>query len=205
MGISDRSTGQTSSPSTSSAAATRASPSVTRDRVRASLIRAIYGQRLHDAFAIYDLDGCYWKTLQGTFHWASGPFSETWPRSGMMRSGIAYPQRPSAPRTFAIACSSWRGELLPTKTATPYGTSNNGTNAGRPSTGKGSLETMAARGLLATPTRKANQLSPSMMKWPGCRAIAGLIQPGQPGRLSPLFVEWMMGFPLQWTRLDSED
>jgi len=28
---------------------------------------------------------------------------------------------------------------------------------------------------------------------------------GAPGRLSPQFVEWMMGFPLDWTRLDCED
>ena len=41
--------------------------------------------------------------------------------------------------------------LLPTPTAVPYGTSNNGVNAGRPSTGKGSLHTMARRGQLPTP------------------------------------------------------
>ena len=198
----DRSTGPTSNPLTSSAAATRASPSLTRDRVRAAMIRAISGQRLPDAFASFDPDGCCWRTLQGTFLLALEPFSETWPRSGTMRGGIAYQLRPSARRTYAIECSSWRG------------------------------------GLMATPTTKANQLAPSMMKHPGCRAIAALLPTpttvdhrhmtaqaverarangqqvrlsghvqtiGAPGRLSPLFVEWMMGYPLDWTCLDSED
>ena len=197
----DRSTGQPSSPSTSCAAATRASPSLTRERVRASLIRAIFGLRSPDAFAIFDPVGSCWRTSQATFLSGLDLFSETWPRSGTMRGGIAFPLRPSAPRTYAIACSSWRGELL------------------------------------ATPTAVANQLAPSMMKHPGCRAIAALLptptvtdsrhqigeplrdetgskslvqkltlrMSGQSGRLSPLFVEWVMGYPIDWTCLDSED
>jgi hypothetical protein len=36
--------------------------------------------------------------------------------------------------------------------------------------------------------------------------LAGAVQShGQPGRLSPQFVEWMMGYPLDWTCLDSAD
>jgi len=201
MAISEELTGQPSNPLTSFAAVTHANRSAVRASVKASLMNAIFGRKLPDAFASFDPGGCCWKTSQATFHWASEPFSETWPRSGMMRGGIAYQLRPSAPRTFAIACSSWRGELT------------------------------------ATPTTKANQLAPSMMKHPGCRAIAGLLPTpvaslernallsdaqarranrrvhvtsvlsarGIQGRLSPQFVEWMMGFPLDWTRLDSAD
>jgi hypothetical protein len=36
--------------------------------------------------------------------------------------------------------------------------------------GAGLLEMVLARQWLATPTAKANQLAPPMMKWPGCRA-----------------------------------
>jgi len=197
MAISDQSNGPTWSPSISSAGATPASPSLTQERVRASLIRATSGQRLPGAFATYAPDSSCWKTSQGTFPWDSGTFSETWPRSGTMRGGTVSPLPPSAPRTYATACSLWRGDLLP------------------------------------TPTTQANQLAPSMMKHKGCRALARLlptpvaqdaknatlppsqgkwdsvpgylIRSGHSGRLSPRFVEWMMGYPLGWTAPACED
>lgn len=52
-------------------------------------------------------------------------------------------------------------------------------------------------GLLATPTKTANQCAPSMQKWPSCRhltAVAG-------GTLTPGMYEWMMGWPLGMTAL----
>ena len=74
---------------------------------------------------------------------------------------------------------------------------------------------------LATPTAKANQLSPSMRKHPGCRAwakpyptpVAADIahrrdkykQGGTAlstvvgGQLNPPWVEWLMGWPIGWT------
>jgi hypothetical protein len=71
---------------------------------------------------------------------------------------------------------------------------------------------------LATPTAKANQLSPSMRKHPGCRAwwptaVADdtghrkkkYAQGGTPlsmqigGQLNPNWVEWLMGWPIGWT------
>ena len=59
-----------------------------------------------------------------------------------------------------------------------------------------------AGALLATPTATANQLCPSMAKHPGCVAWQA-IHPTGP--LRPSFVEWMMGFPYEWTACtDSE-
>jgi hypothetical protein len=65
---------------------------------------------------------------------------------------------------------------LPTPTASSYGSSNNGNPRDHRSEyatkGKPSLWTMATKGLL----------------------------PGHPaGALSPIYVEWMMGFPKGWT------
>ena len=86
-------------------------------------------------------------------------------------------------------------------------------------------------GFLATPTAKANQLSPSMIKHPGCRAWSptptanedaagtpdGKMQqmlgnhPGirgttqkewDGGTLNPNWVEWLMGWPIGWTDLE---
>lgn len=56
-----------------------------------------------------------------------------------------------------------------------------------------------ASSLLATPTRKANQLAPSMQKWPGCKRLQDWAGTG--GSPSPALYEWMMGFPDGWTAL----
>jgi hypothetical protein len=170
MATFDQSNGPTLSPSISSAGATPASPSATRERVRASLIRATSGQRLPGAFATYAPDSSCWKTSQGTLPWASGTYSGTWPRSGMMRGGTVSRLPPSAPRTYATACSLWRGDLLPTPVAQDA---------------------------------KNATLPPSQGKWDSVPGY--LIRSGHSGRLSPRFVEWMMGYPLGWTAPACED
>lgn len=79
----------------------------------------------------------------------SAAFSATWPRSGSMRSGIAYRLPPLAPLTFGTASG-----LLPTVTATTYGSTNNGTRGDGTTfntAGTPSLDTMSRRGLLPTP------------------------------------------------------
>lgn len=82
----------------------------------------------------------------------------------------------SAHPTNAPECS-----LLPTPTASRYGTSNNGDpHDGRGSynlKGKASLWTLAARGDLPS---------------------------HPPGPLSPRWVEWAMGFPQGWTEIETK-
>ncbi len=78
-------------------------------------------------------------------------FSESWPRSGLMRNGTAYRLPPLVPLTKGIASG-----LLPTPAATEYGSSQNGINGKggtheRPSAGTPSLGTMARKGLWPTP------------------------------------------------------
>lgn len=51
--------------------------------------------------------------------------------------------------------------------------------------------------LLATPTATANQLAPSMRKWPSCRRLQDLF--GMGGLPPPRGYEWLMGFPEGWT------
>ena len=49
------------------------------------------------SFANYDPDTSSWKTFQDSLFTGPEKFSETWPRSGTMRSGIASRLRPSVP------------------------------------------------------------------------------------------------------------
>jgi hypothetical protein len=90
-------------------------------------------------------------------------------------------------------------QLLPTPTATSYG-SNKGGAAGRKGIARLSLESMARNGRLPTPVVSRSDWNKKSDKaWPGLGMVAGT-----EGRLSPRFVEWMMGFPDEWTRVESE-
>jgi len=74
-------------------------------------------------FACYDLVSCLWRTFQGSLFAEWETFSETWPRSGMTRSGRAYRRPPLVPRTYATECSSWaigRPRLLDGPEVTGY-------------------------------------------------------------------------------------
>lgn len=71
-----------------------------------------YGLSYPVSLARYDRNSSSWKTSATCFIEGWMSFSETWPRSGMMRNGIAYQLPPLAPTTFEIASGS-----LPTPTA----------------------------------------------------------------------------------------
>jgi hypothetical protein len=87
----------------------------------------------------------------------------------------------------------------------------------------------ASGSLLATPTTKANQLAPSMLKWPSFAAlwptptardhkdtgdclnvpVNGLlgraVRPSRAGgSLNPTWVEWLQGYPLGWTIVEGD-
>lgn len=53
-------------------------------------------------------NGSYWRMSQGCFPTLMfDEFSETWPRAGTMRRGIAYRRAPLAPRTSEIGSGLW--------------------------------------------------------------------------------------------------
>ena len=72
---------------------------------------AISGRTSPDSFASLDPDGSWRKTCQGysqvTLDGSLERFSETWPRAGMTRNGIAYRLPPSAPLTGETASGLW--------------------------------------------------------------------------------------------------
>lgn len=133
-----------------------------------------FGGSTPESFASYDPTSSSWRTAQLSLVEGLGEYSGSWPRSGTMRSGIAYRRRPSAPLTRGTASG-----LLPTPTASEYGSSQNGINGiggenERPSAGTLSLFTMAARGILPTPTRGDAKSSGSRIGNPETEAHPGL-------------------------------
>jgi len=59
------------------------------------------------SFAKFDPDSCMWKTRQCSLLGDLSEFSETWPRSGSMRSGECSERRTLEPRTSGSGVGFW--------------------------------------------------------------------------------------------------
>lgn len=211
---------ETELASTSSAEGSPARTSASRARAQGSLgSAAAYGASSPVLLASFDPNSSSWRTSQRC--WVEGwtVFSETWPRSGLMRNGTAYRLPPLAPLTGGTECG-----LLPTPEAsntklvalrsggrepkdfskplwpTPnvYGLHN------RPgASAKSGWGLSSAVKLWPTPTAITDTGGAAMCKWGGSGSRAKLATMVTPvelnGSLNPTWVEWLMGFPLGWT------
>lgn len=113
-------------------------------------IEADCGQRLGASFAKLSPDLSMWKTPQLSLLEESTEFSGTWPRSGLMLAGECWERQTLAPITSGSVCG-----FLPTPAAQQYG-SNKGGAAGRVGKERFSLNSMARKGMLPTPTVNGN-------------------------------------------------
>lgn len=153
-----------------------------------------------------DHDSFFWRTSPQSERVAQTTLRKTWPRSGMMRDGRLSKLPPLVPPIDAID-----GGYLPTPTAASYGSSQNGSNANRPSGGTPSLQTRLRQNkkLLPTPTVADSRATARATTTTGIshdgetltdatRSLTGISK----ALLSPRFVEWMMGFPIGWSDCD---
>jgi len=176
-----------------------------------------YGAKSPAWLASYDRNTSSWKMSQHSLVEGLDEFSETWPRSGMMRNGIAYQLPPLALRTDGIESGSW-----PTPRASSAMAGNFTQNT--LSRTRGNLEEVVAQQMWLTPqagdakacytgTQNQVMLAHQVKMWPtpvskmwkdsGCPSefnrneipLAALVG----GALNPTWVEWLMGFPLGWT------
>jgi hypothetical protein len=148
-----------------------------------------------ESFAWFDPSSSSWKTSQRSLLTDWTPFSENWPRQGLMRNGLAYRQVLWAPVTNATA-----GGLLPTPRANSAMTVDLRTQQNRPELHP-NLETVMAR-LLPTPSatdHKGRSGSGHIQRHGHKRVSDALIPTGGGIHLNPSFVEEMMGFPVGWT------
>jgi len=203
--------------SPSSAEVFPASRSLVRALVEGKMTPGTCGLNLGESLAKLDPDGCWEKTCQGseayvqmTLDGSSEPFSETWPRSGIVLDGSAYELRMSERRTDESGCSLW---------ATPRA-GNPGSR--KPGTG-GKILAEEAKRVWTTPHGEEKSPGPngghltSQVKqeqtWPTPAerdfrtGMPGRIaaEMGKPGQLNPAWVECLMGFPEGWTVLDGPE
>jgi hypothetical protein len=96
----------------SSAAAFPARTSASPERARALAASAAgYGRSTPELLARYDRATSSWRTSQLCLDGGLSEYSETWPRSGLMRNGTAYQLPPLVRLTDEIGSGSW---LTPT-------------------------------------------------------------------------------------------
>lgn len=203
----------------------RTSPSLA-SRLASRVRDQAYGKKWRESSARFDLATSSWKTARTLFvedlPWSSvalqrwgtmhaGVCSEpSTPVRLIRESGSGSWQTPVADDAVARTNGKWnsRGEpelsaqvLFPTPSAVSYGT-NQGGAAGRTGPVRPSLQTMAAKNLWPTPQARDYKGAPGK----GCRSRGGH-QSSLPadvgGSLNPPWVEWLMGWPIGWTDLES--
>jgi len=162
---------------------------------------AAYGVSTPALLAKYDQPTQSWRTSQLCLEGGLSVFSETWPRSGMTRSGIAYQLPPLVPLTSEIASG-----LLPTPRKNDS-----------EKRGSFDIENLrngfpAAVKRLFIPTLGKNESKGSSRKryrgsphFRGAKMSEGLrICEDDPIYLHPCFAEVVMGFPIGWTELEPQ-
>lgn len=199
---------QTEFPWTSSPAASRVrtSASPAPAPVSTALV-PVYGESSRVFLANYDHGSRSWRTSQGSFLETTGgglaAFSETWPRSGLMRNGIAYRLPPLARLTDGIECGSLP---IPTPTAGDAKSSGSRNLPGSKAHAGVSLTDFVRTGGSTTPRQIPTPAArdyrypnavPSSQRGRGTQGeqLPNFIG----GPLNPTWVEWLMGFPDAWT------
>ena len=188
------------------------------------------GVSTRESFAHYDPASSSWKTLQLSFLADLAMFSETWPRAGMTRSGIAYLRQPSAPITKEIASGSWP---TPKSRDAKHGAATEYELEHADKWAPYHLHVAIAaraRGMWPTPKGSAanygrprendrGDLQAAVLQWPTPQArdhrTGEAHRVGDParhggwnlndwvgGQLNPTWVELLMGYPPGWTDLD---
>jgi hypothetical protein len=212
METSNQSPGETLFDLTSFVAATHANRLALLEKGVERTTHATYGHGFATPLANYDPDTQSWKMLGVISLWEERQSLETLPPSGMTRNGTLF-LLPQLVRLIAETESS----LLPTPTTqevehpdvelTTSGRRRSKTSNSSHSLGLADIAqmwpTMTANGMGSNGHRKLLQKHVS----------SGQITPdekrqmsaGNGGRLNPMWVEWLMGFPLGWTDLEGSE
>jgi hypothetical protein len=204
MEISNKLTGQQLSLWTSSVGDIPASPSAPQASEEEQMTQDTYGHGLEQPLASYDLDTQSWRMSEDISLWGDYRLLENLPKSGMTRNGVLYQQPDWVRPIDEIASSLW---------PTPTTQENEHPNA----TWNEKMRRVAPNG-----STHGINLADAVRKWPspqshdakhlyskpkpsGQQMLSNHIYKNDPttagGKLNPMWVEWLMGFPTGWTDL----
>ena len=165
------------------------------------------GPRWPGSLARYDPDSRSWRTAQCSLFGGLELFSETWPRWGMMLDGESFPLPTPAHLISGNESGFW-------PTPTKFDSTNRGSRGAYP----GSNHHLASLDWVVqhpehfrTPAEFVKMFPIPTKSDTGRtqRNAANRIEQGHqidlstmiPGALNPMWVEWLMGWPLGWTDL----
>jgi len=187
---------------TSSVAGSPASRGPLPGSSEAQKMTVISGQKWLGLLKTYGLSGSLAKTCEAllTSPWASSAAFLTWKASGTKPSHLLFQLAPSTPRTDATECGLWR---------TPDAHCNRGANSekrmkmklenGMPI----SLNDQVAHPNLMWPTPRAQARTKCAKREDYHSNLEEAVGETQSGSLNPTWVEWLMGFPQEWTACDA--
>lgn len=173
---------------------------------RAKLMSAICGPTPQGSLASYDPDSRCWKTCQASFLTDTPPLSsENFPRWGMTVGGRLFPLPMLELHTGEIGGGALQN--VPTPMAADgdkHSPSPNGGNKGRNLVCMvNQYPTPSATDWKGSPSlERANQRQQESSRGVRLPEHISVIQQQEiGGKLSPVWVEWLMGWPLGWTGL----
>ena len=148
------------------------------------------GEKWHGSFTKYDQDSCSWKTHQCSLLGDSEQFLETWPQWGLMRNGECWELQTLA-QTIKGTESGLLEKMWPTPTVACV---EGGEQSDR-------VEKTKAGGYILRKLNKPN------MTYGAKLSDAVLYEekkqnPETGGKLNPMWAEWLMGWPLGWSKLE---
>jgi hypothetical protein len=188
------------------------------------------GEKWRGSFVRYSPDSCSWKTHQCSLLGDLDEFLETWPQWGLMRDGECWEQQtlaqtirgtesglsPNNETFFHTPCTTGldggsnsrkalKKRLLPTPDASQRGPTKDYNPQAKSQSGR-TLQSFAAK--FPTPQAsdnrdRGNMSNPSVQRRVAIGKQISLSQSVHPtsGQLNPTWVEWLMGWPLEWTDL----
>jgi hypothetical protein len=119
--------------------------------------------------------------------------------STLLSSGMPACRYECEPVTWEPPTNEPESSLLPTPTASSYGSCRGG-GAGRVGKWRASLSAMAKHNTWPTPTARDWKSGASNLHNKNCRPLNEVVFKSEGGGpLNPTWVEWLMGFPLGWT------
>ena len=160
------------------------------------------GANSRDSFARLDPVTHSWRTWQRCWVEEWAPYSQTFPRSGMTRNGTAYALPTWGPRTAATEYGLW-----PTPTAGDAKASGSRSTPGSQAHPWVSLTDAVrqdgGRGrMVPTPMSRDHRSGKQRSRLARTGETSGDNLPQViGGLLNPTWVEWLMGYPAEWTAL----
>lgn len=155
------------------------------------------GKNMPGLLARYCHDSLSWRTRQLCLDGELARFSGIWPRSGTVVNGIAYQLVPLVPGTKETESGSLPGQMWPTSTATSGDYYSNG-RLKLPGAARMYPTPMARDYRYGMKLKTVDQRAKRSSRGVNLSEHIQRIDRNN-GRLNPKWVEWLMGFPTDWT------